>query len=193
MPQSTAAGAAASTAMQDPAQMKTGRKVQRSSMKKNQRSQQVPGQEQGKEQGQEKMDMSKVNSRSHKKQWNKIDRYVKSNPDACPTISRLWNGTPQERLDVLRQLVSQDGVWPKIESELSWSASVGTESRSRRALLTVKQMREGPQFSLPGKIRAIVATRTPVKDELLVCLSCSWSAFVGSSREAMLGWTLTLA
>ena len=109
--------------------------------------------------------MSKVNSRSHKKQWNKIDRYVKSNPDACPTISRLWNGTPQERLDVLRQFVSQDVVWPKVESKLSWSASVGTESRSRRALLTVKQMREGPHFFPPEKIRAIVATRTPVKDE----------------------------
>ena len=115
----------------------------------------VPGQEPGEEQGQEKTDMSKVNSRSRKKQWNKIARYVKSNPDACPTISRLWNGTPQER----------DGVWPKVESELSRSASVGTESRSRRALLTVKQTREAPHFSPPEKIRAIVATRTPVKDE----------------------------
>ena len=112
-----------------------------------------------------KKDESAVNSKSHKKEWMKIDRLVASNPAVYPTISKLWNSGAKERTTVLRQFVSVDGVFEKVESQLSWKASVGSTAKSRKALLTVKQMASAPHFFPAEKIRTIVASREPVKDE----------------------------
>ena len=98
-----------------------------------------------------KKDESAVNSKSHKKESMKIDRLVASNPDVYPTISKLWNSGAKERTSVLRQFVSVDGVFEKVESQLSWKASVGSTAKGRKALLTVKQMASAPHFSPPEK------------------------------------------
>ena len=42
--------------------------------------------------------------------------------------------------------MSVDGVFEKVESQLSWKASVGSTAKSRKALLTVKQMASAPHF-----------------------------------------------
>ena len=120
------AAAAANTPDPTP-RTKIGRKVQSKKKKKNRMCQcQSP---------QSRRTEPTVNSKSHKKEWMKIDRLVASNPDVYPTISKLWNSGAKERNSVLRQFVSVDGVFEKVESQLSWKASVRSTAKSRKALL----------------------------------------------------------
>ena len=52
---------------------------------------------------------------------------------------------------VLKQFVSVDGVFEKVESHLSWTAAMGTTAKNRKALLTVKQIASAPHLSSAGK------------------------------------------
>ena len=109
---------------------------------------------------------TKITSKSHKKAWNKLDRLVKTNPGSHPQIAKIWiNGDKSARNRLLVDWVKSAMDPGKVESELVWKATKGHEGNKRRMLLTVSQMRKPPHYFPKEKIKHIVRTKAPVKDE----------------------------
>ena len=116
----------------------------------------------------------KINSKTHKKFWSKLDRLIISSGRKFPNMAKMWKGDNDERNKLLRQFVLSGGVAEKVESQLVWRATTGNKSNRRKALLTVKQMRAPPHRFPKAKVRWIVANRQPVEDEDCPGVRSAW-------------------
>ena len=116
----------------------------------------------------------KINSKTHKKFWSKLDRLIDSSGRKFPNMAKMWQGDNNERNKLLRQFVLSNGVAEKVESDLVWRATAGNKRNRRKALLTVKQMRGPPHRFPTAKVRWIVANRQPVEDEDCPGVKSAW-------------------
>ena len=116
----------------------------------------------------------KINSKTHKKFWSKLDRLIDSSGRKFPNMAKMWQGDNDERNKLLRQFVLSNGVAEKVESDLVWRATAGNKRNRRKALLTVKQMRGAPHRFPKAKVRWIVANRQPVEDEDCPGVKSAW-------------------
>jgi hypothetical protein len=107
----------------------------------------------------------KVNSSTHKKEYMALDRKMKNQEGAYPSMRKLWFGSMKERNDLLRNYVESGGEADKVEGKLTLKATRGTRGNTRRALLTVRQMKQPPHCFPKEKIRNIVANKPYVADE----------------------------
>ena len=107
-----------------------------------------------------------INSSTHKKEYNKLARFLESNGDSFPQMAKKWReGDKIAKNKLLKEYVLNNLNPDDVESSLVWQASSGNSGNTRRMLLTVSQMRKAPYFFPKEKIRTIVQTKTPVKDE----------------------------
>ena len=116
----------------------------------------------------------KINSKTHKKFWSKLDRLIDSSGRKFPNMAKMWKGDIDEQNKLLRQFVLSGGVAEKVESQLVWRATTGNKRNRRKALLTVKQMRGPPHRFPKAKVRWIVANRQPVEDEDCPGVRSAW-------------------